>query len=277
MLNVVLRTCDAHSLQSTRIVNKSECILRCLNSIINNLESIESKTLYIIDDNSSEEFKQKLIGLTENFPYIQLNFLPKIDKSDLSPKKKTRYSLQVALDYIYELPKENLVYLVEDDYLHLPNSIQELASTHKYLSGITKTDVGIFPQDFNQLYYHPKFPHNETYFKPCLVVPAEKRYYRTTWFTQESFMVKSETFKKYKSEFDSLLTIGDNEYNWEGNTISNIWTRPDFNMFIPIGSLVVHMSNKMDMPFFFSKEDVIKLWEENKTFLSSEQDSLVQL
>nr|QMP83633.1 MAG: hypothetical protein [Caudoviricetes sp.] len=277
MINVVLRTCDAHSLTSTRIVNKSECILRCLNSIINNLESIEDKALYIIDDNSSKDFKTKLKVLTEPYPYISINFLPEIDKSDLSPKKKTRYSLQVALDYIYDLPEENLVYLVEDDYLHLPDSISELISVHDYLEQITGLDVGIFPQDFNQLYYHPEFPHNDVYFKPCLVVPTKNRYYRTTWYTQESFFVKSKIFKKYKEEFDALLTIGDNDWNWEGNTISNIWTREDFKMFMPMGSLVVHMSNKMDIPFFFTKEQVIALWEENKTYLSSEQESLVQL
>ena len=46
---------------------------------------------------------------------------------------------------------------------------------------------------------------------------------------------------------------------------------------MPIGSLVVHMSDKTDIPFFISKEQVIKLWNENQTSWSSEQDSQVQL
>ena len=53
MIHVVLRTCDRHSLQSTRIVNKKECIIRCLNSILKELEVIDNKHLHIIDDNSS--------------------------------------------------------------------------------------------------------------------------------------------------------------------------------------------------------------------------------
>ncbi len=40
MIHVVLRTCNRTSLQSDRIVDKSECILRCLNSIITNLKDI---------------------------------------------------------------------------------------------------------------------------------------------------------------------------------------------------------------------------------------------
>ena len=47
MIHVVLRTCNRTSLQSDRIVNKSECILRCLNSIINNLKFFEISNLFL--------------------------------------------------------------------------------------------------------------------------------------------------------------------------------------------------------------------------------------
>jgi hypothetical protein len=46
---------------------------------------------------------------------------------------------------------------------------------------------------------------------------------------------------------------------------------------MPMGSLVIHMSNKTDIPFYMPKEDVINLWEQNKTYWSLEQDSQVQL
>lgn len=277
MIHVVLRTCNRTSLQSDRIVNKSECILRCLNSILTNLENIEEKSLYIVDDNSTEEFKERLSKLVEPHSYVTINFLPERNQEGLSPKKKSRFSVGVAYDYIYNLPDNDLVYIVEDDYLHFPGAISEMFYSWKYLTDITGNDVGIFPQDFNQLYYHPQNPHNDAYFRSCLVVPTPYKYYRTTWFTQESFMIQSKVFKKYKEHFDSLMTIGDEEHFWEGNTISKVWMRPDFNMFMPMGSLVVHMSNKMDIPFYITKNDVINLWEQNKTSWSLEQDSQVQL
>jgi len=37
------------------------------------------------------------------------------------------------------------------------------------------------------------------------------------------------------------------------------------------------MSNKMDIPHFISKEDVINLWKQNETYWSLEQDSQVLL
>ena len=277
MIHVVLRTCNRTSLQSDRIVNKSECILRCLNSIINNLKDIPEKTLHIVDDNSSIDFQDILKELIQPHEFVTIDFLPARNQEGLSAKKKSRHSVKVAYDYIYNLPDDDLVYIVEDDYLHFPGAIGEMIDSWTYLSNITGLEVGIFPQDFNQLYYHPSNPHNETYFRHCLVVPTLTKYYRTTWFTQESFMVQSKIFKKYKEHFDSLLIIGDEEHNWEGNTISNIWTKPEFKMFMPIGSLVVHMSNKMDIPHFISKEEVINLWKQNETYWSLEQDSQVLL
>lgn len=277
MIHVVLRTCDRHSLQSTRIVNKRECIIRCLNSVINELKDIEDKRLCIIDDNSSEELKSIITSMVKDLSYVTINFLPVRDQTDLSSKKKTRYSLQVAFDYINTIPDEDLVYILEDDYLHFPGSVMEMINTWNYFNSILNVNVGIFPQDFNQLYLHPSFPHNETYFQPCSVIPSERRYYRTTWFTQESFLIQSKLFKKYKLNFDKLLTIGDEPHLWEGNTISSIWCSPDVKMFMPMGSLVIHLSSKTDIPFFISKEQVLRLWDDNKTFWSSEQDSQVQL
>ena len=277
MIHVVLRTCDRHSLQSTRIVNKRECIIRCLNSVINELKDIEDKCLYIIDDNSSEELKSIITSMVKDLSYVTINFLPARDQTDLSSKKKTRYSLQVAFDYINTIPDEDLIYILEDDYLHFPGSVMEMINTWNYFNSILNVNVGIFPQDFNQLYLHPSFPHNETYFQPCSVIPSGRRYYRTTWFTQESFLIQSKLFKKYKLDFDKLLTIGDEPHLWEGNTISSIWCSPDVMMFMPMGSLVIHLSSNTDIPFFISKEQVLRLWDDNKTFWSSEQDSQVQL
>lgn len=277
MIHVVLRTCDKVSLESSRIVNKKECILRCLNSVINALKHINKKHLHIIDDNSSDMFRNLISLLIEPYDFITTNFLSYEPKEFVDNRQKTRHSVKIAYEYIYNLPNNELVYIVEDDYLHFPTAIEEMIDTWKYLTQITKVDVGIFPQDFNQLYYHPNHKFNDTYFKPCLIVPCKNRYYRTTWYTHESFMIESQIFKKYKHHFDSLLLIGSDPAFWEGNTISNVWLDTSFKMFMPIGPLAIHMSNKNDIPFFVSKNTVIELWEQNKTFLSSEQDSLVRL
>lgn len=278
MIHVVLRTCDRSSLTSSRIVNKKECILRCLNSILNSLKHISNKHLHIIDDNSSENIQASLISLTKPYDFVTIDFLPQRNYTDeVNDVQKSRYSVKIAYDYIYNLPDNDLVYTVEDDYLHFDNAIEDMIDAWKYLSQESNLDIGIFPQNFNQVYYHPDYAFNYVYFKPCLVVPFKDRYYRSTWYTQESFMIQSKIFKKFKKHFDSLQLIGSDPSFWEGNTISNVWMDPSFFMFMPMEPLAIHMSTVKDIPFFTSKEQVIKLWEDNKTYLSLEQDSQVLL
>ena len=54
MLHIITRTCDKASIQSKRIVNKTECALRCVNSVLKNMENLEDVDYHIIDDRSSE-------------------------------------------------------------------------------------------------------------------------------------------------------------------------------------------------------------------------------
>ena len=127
---------------------------------------------------------------------------------------------------------------------------------------IPHSDIGIFPQDFNQLYPHPKNHHNDTYVRACYVIPGPDRYYRTTWYTHESFMVPVKVILKYKEHFDSLLMIGNDPAFWEGNTISNVWTQPDVMMLMPLKTLAIHVSAMDDIPFY--NNDFVGLWEQNK-------------
>ena len=122
--------------------------------------------------------------------------------------------------------------------------------------------IGIFPQDFNQLYYHPSNPFNETYIGPCFVLPGPDRYYRTTWFTHESFMIPVSLFKKYKENFYALLDIGTIDGSWEGNTISKIWQKSDVKILMPMKTLAIHLGQANDISFYVN--DLEELWEQNK-------------
>jgi glycosyltransferase involved in cell wall biosynthesis len=98
MIHVVLRTCDRHSLQSTRIVNKKECIIRCLNSILKELDIIEKKHLHIIDDNSSENDRQ---FMKERYPFIR--FIYKTPEQKGHPRSMNMLLKEIKTPYVFNL------------------------------------------------------------------------------------------------------------------------------------------------------------------------------
>lgn len=258
-LSVVLRTCDKKSIQGDRVVPKDECVSVCSKSLIASLRGSGLPfALHVIDDNSSDETREKLKRI---LPEATFDFLEPRDEGGLNSKQKSRHSVKIQYEYAKSLPDEDLVYLVEDDYLHYPDSVFNIVSSWEYFSLLfPRNEIGIFPQDFNQMYYHPQNMFNGTYVEGCMVVPGPERYFRTTWFTHESFLVKADLIKKYSDEFDGLLDIGTKEGCWEGNTISNVWQKPEVMMLMPLGTLAIHLGCHKDISFYVN--DWKKLYEE---------------
>ena len=262
-LNVVLRTCDVKSLQSDRIVDKAECVSTCLNSLVKSLkESKLDYKIHIIDDMSSHQTKTAISNIC---PDATIEHLVERDEEGLNNKQKSRYSVEVAYEYIAKLPDNELVYIVEDDYLHYEDSITKMVEAWQYFTDfLTPTGiehVGIFPQDLNRLYLYPQNEFATTYVQPCIVLAGPDRYYRTTWYTHESFMVNTSLIKKYKEHFDRLLLIGSDPAYWEGNTITNVWNQPEVKMLMPLGTLAIHMGNAQDISFYCNNWQ--ELWDKN--------------
>jgi hypothetical protein len=123
--------------------------------------------------------------------------------------------------------------------------------------------------------YHNN-PTLDFYVKPCIVLPTPTGYYRTTWYTHETFMLKAKVFKKHKETFDKLQVTGTDAAGWEGDTISKIWGK-EVMMFMPLNPSVMHMSVSRDLPFTWQPEDIIKLWDDNKTPYSLSENSKLNL
>lgn len=250
MLNIILRTCSLSSLQSNRIFPKNDTIRACYNALIDNL--IPNAHLHIIDDNSDQDTINHICSTNSKNISVHL-IKDKPQEYNKSPKLKSRYSLKIALDYIKTLNPNDLVYLVEDDYLHYPNQIQNLFNHYQYFTNFfnNEQNIAIFPQDFNQLYYDPyNNQFNETYIKPTYIFPGIDRYYQKSWFSQESFFTSVFLIHKYQKEFDSLLDIGTEPYIWEGSTISNVWQQPDVMLLMPLKTHAIHLGALRDISYF---------------------------
>ena len=311
MLHIITRTCDKASIQSKRIVNKTECALRCVNSVLKNMENLEDVHYHIIDDRSSEYFRESLKKICdESKQKVTFNFLEDRDTEGQNPHIQSRFSVKVAYDYIYNLPDEDFVYIVDDDHLHYPDAIKRMLYTWDYLDHMVNfitprnqyrkklwddgvsdeetdfkvlqfnerddRDIGIFPQCFVQLFPYDKNTSLDFYVRPCTVLPTPTGYYRTTWYTHETFMLKAKVFKKHKETFDRLQVTGTPAAGWEGDTISELWEN-HVHMFMPLDPYVMHMSVSRDLPFTWTPEHAIKLWEDNKTPYSLSKNSDIYL
>ena len=311
MLHIITRTCDKASIQSKRIVNKTECALRCVNSVLKNMENIGDVDYHIIDDRSSEYFRDSLTKICEETKQkVTFDFLGDRDTEGQNPHTQSRFSVKVAYDYIYNLPDEDFVYIVDDDHLHYPDAIPRMLHTWNYLDymvnvvtprntfrksllsmgksvdetdievkkfdGNTDRDIGIFPQCFVQMFPYSSNPSMDFYVRPCVVLPTPTGYYQTTWYTHETFMLKAKVFKKHKETFDRLQVTGTPAAGWEGDTISDLWSS-SVRMFMPLDPYVMHMSVSRDLPFTWRPEHALKLWEDNKTPYSLPENSDLNL
>lgn len=256
-LNVVLRTCDRVSLQPDRLVDKAECIRRCLRSLVASLEACgHPYHLHIIDDASSDETRR---GIDLLAPMATKDWLEPRDQTGLNAKQKSRHSVRIAYEHIDTLSADELVYIVEDDHLHWEGSVYKMLEAWRYFQNpLVPVDIGIWPQDFRQIHYHPLNPSNDTYVTNCMVYPGPDRYYRTVWYTHESFLVPVRTIHRYREHFAELLRIGDEPHLWEGNTINKVWQKPDVRMLMPLGTLILHLGCADDISFY---TDWLPLWE----------------
>jgi hypothetical protein len=101
MTNIIYRICD-HRNGGTKIpqINKRQCFL-------NFIEVFGPKNLVVVADNTSE-------------PTIDLisRFTKFIERTNLGNSGSFLYALDIAIQF----PADEAVYLVEDDYLHLPKA-----------------------------------------------------------------------------------------------------------------------------------------------------------
>jgi hypothetical protein len=240
---------------------KIEYVLRSLNSLIKSINYLEEKNsnieikIKIIDDNSQEQnlIKIKEIIKKSNVNIEIINHKNEEHKNII--KKQTTNETFANLSSLlkcYEIGKnegKDLVFFVEDDYLHFESALDEIISSYERISSQTNNELFVCPSDYPYLYMDNK--------KTNLLI-GSKRHWRTVSKTLCTFLVSHKLIEKY----------------WE-NFYNNCLDRHDpFEKYLnkiyekelcvsPIKSLSIHMTNVNSSyglsPFINYKS----LWEEN--------------
>jgi len=100
----------------------------------------------------------------------------------------------VAYDYIYDLPDEDFVYIVDDDHLHYPDAIQRMLYTWDYLDHMVNF---VSPRDqYRKKLWDDGVSDEETDFK---VLQFNERNHRDIGIFPQCFVQMFPYDKKYNS------------------------------------------------------------------------------
>ena len=246
-----------------RIFEKSkiEYALRSLNSLIKSVKFLSKNRsdikvdLKIIDNGSSNENLEKIkkLVLNQNFK-ANIIIHNNDDYKNIIKQQKNHdtFSNLSSLLKCFELGKEakDIVYFIEDDYLHFETSLDEMIGSFERISSQIKKDIFVCSSDYPYLYMN-----NE---KTNILI-GNKRHWRTINKSLCSFMTSKSLIDKYWDNF--YKNCLDRHEPFE-KYLNEIFINEI--CISPIKSLSIHMTNINSSyglsPFINYKS----LWDENK-------------
>ena len=241
---------------------KIEYSLRALNSLIKSVNFSKSKypkikfNILVVDDNSKEENLNKLNKLI-NGSGLDINVVPlKHDEyKDIIKQQKNEqtFSNLASLLQSFELGKEHsedLVFFVEDDYLHFEPMMEEMIASYERIASQINRDIFMCPADYPYLYMN-----NE---KTNILI-GNKRHWRTINQTLCTFMTTKSLLNKYWDNFKNTCLDRNDPFEKHLNEIY----KSEFCV-SPLKSLSLHLTNVNSSYGLSPFIDYKKLWDENQ-------------
>ena len=239
---------------------KIEYSYRSINSLINSINfcktkypNLEIKTI-IIDDNSKDKNLNRIKKLIDgkNIDIISLNHNK---YKDLIKEQKTKetFSNLASLMNSFEIGKdqsEDLIFFIEDDYLHFEPMLEEMVASYERIASQLKKDLFMCPSDYPYLYMN-----NE---KTNILI-GNKRHWRTINKTLCTFMTSKDLLNKYWENFEKTCIDRNDPFE---KYINEIYEKEI--CISPIKSLSLHLTNVNSSYGLAPFIDYKKLWEENK-------------
>ena len=270
--DIILKTCTSVNLVSQnkkRIFEqpKSEYTMRTINSLIKSIKKASKDKSYtnfnitILDAGSPKEDMTIIERVLKNselkFNIICLNLNEylkriKIIKRNNYQIENNMKSTMASIIKSFELAKDldDLVYFVEEDYIHDDESISEMISAYEKFSTILKDEIFIVPVDYPYLYQKNQSTN---------VLIGQKNHWRSVNESLLTFMTSKEMINKYYSD---LIKMGEIEYEPYETILHSIYDKE--NCFSPIPSLALHCTNVNSVFGLSPNINAKDLWEMNK-------------
>jgi hypothetical protein len=214
------------------------------NSEKNNLEQMQKQlnksllknSIISLDPNEFRNKIKKINAENKNVTENQISNMSNIHKSLLLAKKQC----------------EDLIYFVEDDYLHQQETFREMIFTYERVSSQIKKELILCPADYPYLY---------TRTDPTNIFLGSTRHWRLVGETLCTFLTSSNMLKKYWDKFISMCQF--EHYPFE-KPLHDIY-KSEYCL-SPIPSLALHCTNVNSIYGLSPTMDWKKLWQDNENY-----------
>ena len=266
-LKIILRTCTSELImdQNKRRIfdeEKNEYTFRTLRSLIKSINKASLKfknikfDLIVTDTNSSNEDIDKIQEILSR-SNIENKF-KSVDLQDFKDKIKPGYSKakfsNMANFYTsLKIAKEgsaDIVYFVEDDYLHSEYAITEMIFAYEKFNAIFSNDLVLLPSDYPYLYAKDEVTK---------IYLGEKYHWRLVSESLVTFMTSKRVVEE---NYNNLEKMG---IEW-----IDPWEKPLHDIYSsnpclsPVPSLAIHCANINSVFGISPFVDLKELWEKNK-------------
>jgi len=239
---------------------KIEYTKRSLNSLIRSINFLKNKhptvnvKTTIVDDNSSTEnlniIKKIIDG--NNIEIINLDY-SKYKKEISEQKNKETFANLASLLQSFEIGKdtgEDLIYFIEDDYLHFEPMLEEMVASYERIASQINKDIFMCPSDYPYLYMNNEKTN---------VLIGNKRHWRTVDKTLCTFLTTKNLLNKYWDNFYKNCLDRHDPFE---KYLNEIYSKEI--CISPLKSLSLHLTNINSSYGLSPLIDYKKLWEENE-------------
>ncbi len=263
---IILRTCTSELImdQNKRRIfdcEKNEYTFRTLRSIIKSTNIAIDKfknikfEIIVTDTNSSQEDLEKIKEILSNFKATSKLSSINLDNFKNKTKGYSKAKLSNMANFYNSLliaknEDADLIYFVEDDYLHSQDTISEMILTYEKFYTIFSGEVILLPSDYPYLY--SKAENTKIFL-------GERFHWRLVQESLVTFMASKDLINKYFSKLEIM-----------GKEWIDPWEKPlhdiyqEFPCFSPIPSLAIHCANINSVFGISPFIDVKKIWDQNK-------------
>ena len=258
-LDIIVKTCTSVQLVSQnkkRIFeeDKLEYTLRTINSLTKSAKDLKKKfrevkvKFTIIDVNSPDPDINKILSKITDESF-EAQHIPVEDIKDSQNNMSTTMA-SIRQSFYHAKKCRDLIYFVEDDYIHKTESLSEMVFAYEKFSSIFQNEIFILSTDYPYLY---KKMNNSN------ILIGENTHWRTVKESLLTFMTSKKMIEKH---FEKLIDMATNESNPFEKNLHKIYEKE--RCFSPIPSLSIHCTNINSVFGLSPNVDLKKLWNDNK-------------